>query len=81
VLGQPAVPATERPIRSIYANDVGVRVAVEGRVGPHETERMLKMAHESARLGFEDGGVDAAAVETEDAGELSCVWGLSGDYC
>lgn len=69
VLGQPAQPAPEGRVGSVDGDDVGVRWAEEGSVGPDEPEGAREVFYQRAGLRGEDGGVDAAAVEAEEAGE------------
>lgn len=70
VLGQPAQPAAEGPVVAVDGDDVVVRGADEGALGEDEAEVRAQARDEGAALHLEDGGVDAAAVEAEDAREV-----------
>lgn len=69
MLGQPAQPAPEGRVGPVDGDDVGVRRAEEGSVGPDEPEGAREVFYQRAGLRGEDGGVDAAAVEAKEAGE------------
>ena len=45
-------------------------VAEEGPIGPHKAKAVFEVPYEVAGLGLEDGGVDTAPVEAEEAGKV-----------
>nr|POF02267.1 hypothetical protein CFP56_65532 [Quercus suber] len=67
VLGrQPAQPAAEGPAVLVDGHDAGAGVAEEGPVGEDEAE-LREVLDQGAGLRGEDFGVDAAAMQAEDA--------------
>lgn len=69
MLLEPPTPTPERSPVAVHGVNANSLIAEEGRVDEDEAEAGVefRVCEEGAHLGAEDGGVDAAAVEAENA--------------